>query len=172
MNIATETRVFSLPLFLKYKNRCLFIIIIIANFETSSICIDCFPYVELSAFFLHGYFIVFYSLSLLRLLSKHLAKWETKPWKSLKYKLLHALLILVMSDSFSKNLFRFALFLMTDQNCSIGFCSGEYGGRYISISPRIDILTYISWTVNRSIIYDKVVPFHIGIFVHFMKSSL
>ncbi|KAI9499588.1 hypothetical protein BDB00DRAFT_794587 [Zychaea mexicana] len=56
-----------------------------------------------------------------------LAHYDTCP--SIYENLLEASLIRVIKVSFSRNLLRFTLLLTTDQNCSIGLSSGEYGGK-------------------------------------------
>ena len=60
---------------------------------------------------------------LVETLTKHFTECETKPFKSFKYKLSHAPLILVINVSFSNSLFHFTLLLATDQNYSIGLGS-------------------------------------------------
>ena len=100
-----------------------------------------------SFYFFIFYFLlfVFYNFSLLRHLSKHLAKWETKPLKSLKYRLSQASPILIINDSFFQELIspKFAL-----DNGSELFNRIQFGRIWreikILISSRIDVLAYVS----------------------------
>jgi hypothetical protein len=53
------------------------------------------------------------------------------PWQSLISTLSLASRIFEVKVSLAKTVSLFNLLLQTDQNCSIGFSSGEYEGRYI-----------------------------------------
>lgn len=61
--------------------------------------------------------------------SNFLAEYLQKPFRSLIRTLLHAYLIHAVKTSSFKSVSLFSLLLQTDQNFSIGFNSGEYGGK-------------------------------------------
>lgn len=80
--------------------------------------------------------------------------------------LLHASEILELRVSFWKSFSLLSFLLTTDQNCSIGFNSGEYG-RHINttVASVNNVPSYVFMLMNRNIVHDNIEIFRLFVVI-------